>query len=129
VLSFGTNGVPWAWMGQGQHCEVYSLTGLPNTACFLVLGTPVDSDGDGLTDAYESLVSKTDPNNAYSNLDGILDGWEILLGLNPQISNFTSPNQRSNYGYTGADWLNSLSGVRSGTIITDNEGNVQTVSQ
>lgn len=129
VLSFGTNGLPWAWMGQGYQCNTYMLTNLPNTSCFLILGGPQDTDGDGLTDAYELLVSKTDPNNAYSNLDGISDGWEILLGLNPTVSNFISPSERSNYGYTPADWLNTVSGVKTGTISTDNEGNVQSVSQ
>ena len=129
VLSFGPTGVPWAWMGQGQTCQKYSLTILPNTDCFLILGTPQDSDSDGLTDAYELLVSKTDPNNKYSNLDGILDGWEILLGLNPTINNFTSSSQRLNYDYTPADWLNTVSGIRSGAVTTDNEGNVQSVSQ
>ena len=53
VLSFGSNGIPWAWMGQGYHGNTYTLTNLPNTACFLILGTPQDTDGDGLTDAYE----------------------------------------------------------------------------
>ena len=131
VFSFGTNGVPWAWMGQGYQCNTYMLTNMPTTACFLVLGTPQDTDGDGLTDAYELLVSKTDPHNANSNLDGILDGWEILLGLNPTISNLTSPSARANYGYTLADWLNSITGIqgKSGSIALDNEGNVQSVSQ
>lgn len=129
VLSFGTNGVPWAWMGQGYQCNTYMLTNLPSTTCFLILGTPQDWDGDGLTDAYESLVSKTDPHNARSNLDGVLDGWEILLGLNPTISNFTSPSQRSNYGYTPADWLSGVSGIRGGSITNDPEGNVMSVSQ
>jgi hypothetical protein len=129
VLSFGTNGVPWAWMGQGYQCNTYMLTNLPSTDCFLILGTPQDSSGSGLTDAYQLLVSKTNPYVTNSDLDGVPTGWEILLGLNPTISNFTSPSQRSNYGYTSADWLNGVSGIRSGTIITDNEGNVQSVSQ
>jgi hypothetical protein len=119
----------WSWQGQGQHCQMYMVTNLPQGTIFLMLGTPQDSDGDGLTDAYELLVSHTDPNNAYSNLDGILDGWEVLLGLNPQTANFNSASQRANYGYTTADWLNGVSGIRSGTISTDNEGNVQSVSQ
>ena len=48
VLSFGylLPQVPWAWMGQGQTCQKYSLTILPNTDCFLILGTPQDSDSD-----------------------------------------------------------------------------------
>lgn len=129
ALVFGTNSLPWAWMGQGYQCNTYMLTNLPNTTCFLILGTPQDSDGDGLTDAYELLVSHTDPHNAYSNLDGILDGWEILLGLNPLNSNVTQPGTRSNYSYTTADWLEGVSGIRTGTVSLDGEGNVLSASQ
>ena len=74
-------------------------------------------------------MSHTDPHNPNSNLDGILDGWDVLLGLNPQKANFTSPSERANYGYTTADWLNGISGIRSGSITNDPEGNVQSVSQ
>ncbi len=119
----------WAWMGQGYQCCRYTLTNMPSSEALLILGTPLDSDGDGLTDAYELLVSHTDPHNAYSNLDGIPDGWEILLGLNPQTSNLTQPGTRADYSYTLADWLNQVSGVKSGTISLDNEGNVLSVSQ
>jgi Concanavalin A-like lectin/glucanases superfamily/Bacterial TSP3 repeat len=129
VLSFGPTGVPWAWMGQGEHGTTYKLTGLPGTTCFLILGTPLDSDGDGLTDAYEQLVSKTDPNNPDTDGDGIPDSWEVLLGLNPLVNDNAQETTRSNYGYTSADWLDSLSGVRGGTVTMDNEGNVLTVSQ
>ena len=119
----------WTWQGQGQHCYVYSLSNLPQGTVFLILGTPLDTDGDGLTDAYENLVSKTDPNNPDTDGDGIPDGWSILLGLNPLTSVSSSPSARANYGYTPADWLNAISGVKTGTITTDNEGNVQSVSQ
>lgn len=130
ILDFSSDtNKAWAWMGQGFHGFSYVLTGLPTNACFLILGGTNDADGDGLTDAYEKLVSKTDPHNPNSNLDGITDGWEILLGLNPQMNNFTSPAQRSNYDYTFADWLKTISGVKSGTVELDNEGNVKTVSQ
>ena len=122
-----TNAV-WFWMGQGNSGNTYTLP-ITSGNAFLILGTPQNADGDGLTDAYELLVSHTDPNNPYSNLDGILDGWDVLLGLSPQTANFTTPSKRANYGYTPADWLNGISGVRTGTITTDNEGNVQTVSQ
>jgi len=90
VLSFGTNGIPWAWMGQGYHCNTYMLSNLPPTDCFLILGTPLDADGDGLTDAYELLVSKTDPHNYSTDGTGMSDGWEILYfghvgGINPSL--------------------------------------------
>jgi hypothetical protein len=48
-------------MGQGYQCCTYTIPGLTNGAVFLILGTPLDSDGDGLTDAYERLVSHTNP--------------------------------------------------------------------
>lgn len=42
-----------------------------------------DTDGDGLTDNYETTVSLTDPNVKDTDGDGIYDGNEIILGLNP----------------------------------------------
>jgi hypothetical protein len=122
-----TNAV-WFWMGQGNSGNTYTLP-ITSGNAFLILGTPQDTDGDGLTDAYELLVSHTATNNPYSNLDGILDGWDILLGLNPQTSNVTQPGTRANYTYYSSDWLNQVSGVKTGTIGLDNEGNVQSVSQ
>ncbi len=83
----------------------------------------------GLPMPMKNWSATPDPNNPYSNLDGILDGWEILLGLNPQTDNLTQPGERANYTYTLADWLNGVSGIKSGTISLDNEGNVLTVSQ
>ncbi len=118
----------WFWMGQGSSCNTYALP-ITSANAFLILGTPLDSDGDGLTDAYELLISHTDPHNADSNLDEIPDGWEILLGLNPQTSNLTQPGERANYGYTPADWLNGVSGIKSGSITNDADGNVLSVSQ
>ena len=122
-----TNAV-WFWMGQGNSGNTYTLP-ITSDNAFLILGTPQDTDGDGLTDAYELLVSHTNPNVADTDGDGIPDGWSVLLGVNPLTGLGTSPSARANYSYTSADWLNGVSGVRSGTITTDNEGNVQTVSQ
>lgn len=116
-------------MGQGYHGNTYMLTNLPNTACFLILGTPQDSDSDGLTDAYERLVSKTNPNVADTDGDGIPDAWEVLLGLNALVNDNAQPSSRSNYSYDFADWLEGISGIRSGSVSLDAEGNVLTVSQ
>jgi hypothetical protein len=118
----------WYWMGQGNSANTYTLPIVSQDA-FLMLGTPQDTDGDGLTDAYENLITHTRPDIADTDGDGIPDGWAVLLGLNPLSSLGTQPSSRSNYGYTTADWLNGVSGVRSGSITTDNEGNVQWVSQ
>jgi hypothetical protein len=119
----------WAWQGQGQHCLVYSLTNMPQGTIFLMLGTPYDPDNDGLTSAYENLVSHTDPNNPDTDGDGIPDGWEVLLGMNPLANDNAQSSSRANYDYTLADWLDALSGIKSGSVSLDNEGNVLSVSQ
>ncbi len=54
--------MPWAWLGHGPACDTIVLTNQPGSAAYYILGTPSDRDGDGLTDAYELLVSHTDPN-------------------------------------------------------------------
>ncbi len=43
----------------------------------------IDSDKDGLSDAYEINVSKTDPSKSDSDVDAIPDGLELMLGLDP----------------------------------------------
>jgi len=71
----------WSWMGQAYPCETNVIYGLTNRAVYLLLGTPQDSDGDGLTDAFEFLITHTDPDNPSSSGDGIADGFKILAGL------------------------------------------------
>ena len=118
---------PWSWMGQGYHCVTNNLTitNLPNVAAFLILGTPFDEDRDGLTTAYELLVSKTNPTNAYSHGDGIPDGWLVLhrlptlgSGIDGQDPDFDALTNLSEYLY-GTDpqvnqgfsiWLASSAG-------------------
>ncbi len=68
----------WYWLGQGYACSTYVITNLPGTTAMFVLGTPQDSDGDGLTDAYEVLVSKTDPHNLDTYGNGWPDWWQVV---------------------------------------------------
>jgi hypothetical protein len=42
-----------------------------------------DSDGDGLSDADETLVTGTDPNNPDTDGDGLGDGVEVVNRMNP----------------------------------------------
>lgn len=76
----------WVWQGEGLTCNRYALQ--PGSAnAFFILGTPLDSDGDGLTDAYERLVSHSDPYKVDTDLNGMPDGWQVLhfnqTGNNP----------------------------------------------
>lgn len=83
VLSSGTNGDSWAWMGQGNPCNIYRLN-MPSTTCFLILGTPQQTGRSGLTDAYELLVAKVDPNNStQTDAYGVPYAWYALNGLVP----------------------------------------------
>jgi hypothetical protein len=92
LLDFSTNtNRAWAWEGQGFRCHTYTLAAMPNTTVFIVLGTPLDHDGDGLTDAYELLVSKTNPYSPDTSGDGISDSDKVLLGLNPLAINPAIP--------------------------------------
>jgi hypothetical protein len=114
----------WAWMGQAYPCQRWLLTNLPASSALLILGTPQDSDQDGLTDAYELLVSHTNPHKADSSGDGMLDGWKVLWGLNPSINNAAQPGLRSNFTYDPVGRLDLLSGIRGETLTNDFEGNI-----
>jgi hypothetical protein len=95
----------------GYHYVAVNTNGVPFLNQF---GTP-----DYLGSEYTNITSS----------DGISDAWEEWLGLNPEISNFNTSSERANYTYTLADWLNLISGSKSGTVDMDNEGNVTQVSQ
>jgi len=53
---------------------------------FFRAGTRDDTDGDGLTDAFELLVSKSDPAITDTDFDGLSDGREIDIGTNPCLA-------------------------------------------
>jgi hypothetical protein len=92
VLDFSSNtNLAWAWLGQGYQCVTYSLTVQSSAAAFLILGTPQDSDHDGLTDAYERLVSKTNPYSPDTSGDGMADSDKVLAHLNPLAQNPAFP--------------------------------------
>ena len=81
ILSSGTNGIPWAWMGQGYHCNTYTLANLSSSICFLRLGTPQDTSGMGLTDAYEWLVLHISPYGSQTDAYGVPYAWYAMNGL------------------------------------------------
>ena len=71
--------------GSGFTAEIplWGLPGDPSRAAFSTVAACIDSDGDGLTDACERLVWKTDPENSDTDGDGLPDGWEARYGLRP----------------------------------------------
>ena len=94
-----TNG-NWTWLGQGGTCSSYSIPGLPTIGNVLfILGIGQDSDGDGLTDAYENLVSHSNPNLPDTDGNGMPDGWQVLhfggIGNNPN----SDPDQDGLYNF------------------------------
>ena len=88
---------PWGILGMlpvspgDTNCvfelQKYNLpTNGATDSCFLSVGTQDDSDGDGLSDVFERLVSLTDPLLADTDADGLDDLWEFTWGLDPLLS-------------------------------------------
>jgi hypothetical protein len=107
----------WRWLERGPACISYQYTGQPDPNACYILGTPQDSDGDGLPDAYELLVSKSLV-NAWSNLDtdgdGMPDAWEIANGSDPAVFNSNADPD--------LDGVDNLAEYRGGTRATESEG-------
>lgn len=80
-----TNVARVAASGSGFTAEIplWWLPGDPSRAAFFTVAECIDTDGDGLTDACERLVWKTDPENLDTDGDGLPDGWEVRYGLRP----------------------------------------------
>jgi len=77
----------WQWVTRCAPGQTnLTVTGLTDPMNFFLLATTNDADGDGWTDAYETLVSHTDPNvfNTWSG-DGMTPIlWYVAQGINPQ---------------------------------------------
>ena len=94
-----TNLAPSAWQWVLRCAPGQTNLTVPNLAIpdeFFILGLTNDADGDGLTDAYEKLVSHTDP-NIFTALSsdgmGTPDAWYLQNGLNPLASGVASQDQ------------------------------------
>ena len=102
ALQYPIGNAQWIWLGQGYHCKRY-MVNLPSANAFLILGTPIDSDGDGVTDAYENLISHTDPGHAQSDTNSVPYAWYIQNGLDPQ-SGMQDPDRDALLNYQEYFW-------------------------
>lgn len=64
---------------------VWSSSSTPWVQFFRAGNMDIDSDGDGLSDARELIVYKTDPTHEDTDRDGMRDDWEVACGLNPLV--------------------------------------------
>jgi hypothetical protein len=105
----------WQWLGRCSPGQTnLTVNGLADPQGFFILGLTNDTDGDGLTDAYERLVSHTNPNLYSTDGTGMSDGWEILYfghtGIDPNadpdgdgLSNYQEFQMYSG-GYNPTAW-------------------------
>jgi hypothetical protein len=86
---FGTTNVTgdphWTRLAAGRSGDTAVLGNQPAAGTFYVLGTPRDSDADGLTDAFEQLISRSHPSNPDTDGDGWTDYYEwFVSGTSPR---------------------------------------------
>ena len=91
-----------------------AVTNSPQEAAFFRLGSRVDTDGDGLADAYELYVTGTSTNAVDTDLDGLSDSAELGLG--------TDPNEADSDGDELLDGEEVDAGTNPLNPDTDNDG-------
>ena len=123
-LSGNITNTDWSWLGQVSAAGRFCIAGLPNAAVFIILGTPYDQDGDGLTDAFERLSSHSDPKNAQSLCPGIPDWWIWIYFGNASVSATNFDGHPLLYYYTNGINPNIVSFTFSATNNYVNQSSV-----
>lgn len=100
-----------------------------HTNPFTPNGGVLDSDGDGLLDAWEtywfgSLTAQSGDGDADN--DGILNKFELQSNTNPTGDESTTAGASFEYGYDPEGRLLSVGGKGASAYAYDNEGNLQT---
>ena len=136
-----TNVVTTNWVRETSVAGVSGTTyidPIPKTNRTIVFfeGKNGDLDGDGLLDWWEMQYFGHLTNSASADSgDGIPNSQKQWLGLDPTINQTATSGLRINYNYDGADWLkdvsgtSAVSGVKTGSVTLDAEGNVLSTSQ
>jgi hypothetical protein len=78
----------WAWAGQGTNNGSYLLPYVSSPHAFHILGSWEDTDFDGLSDAFERLISRTSTNSVDTDLDGIFDADELGANGLPHFASY-----------------------------------------
>jgi|GEM_PF-1697444 len=89
-------------------------TDASNVGFFLAGNMDVDSDSDGLPDAREKYVHKTDPQAFDSDTDGLPDGWEAHYNLDPR-------NKADAMNDPDDDGLNNLEAYQTRPILSESD--------
>ena len=123
-------GTPTAFGVFSVTLSATNATGTSSTTLTLNIVNYVDSNGNGVNDAWEmtyfgnlTTVTATSRNNP----DGLLDRDEYLLGLDPTKNNLTAPLNTTNYEYNLRNELTKCTAPITGATLTfspDAEGNL-----
>ncbi|HEY8207118.1 MAG TPA: calcium-binding protein [Myxococcaceae bacterium] len=96
-----------------QSMVLKHLIGFNRNALSLGGEVLVDSDGDGLSDDYETLIG-TEPITLDTDGDGIMDGIEVRMGMSPMV-----PNTITGCSYVLDDDLDRLNNCEERVLGTD----------
>jgi L,D-transpeptidase catalytic domain len=92
----------------------------PSEACALA-SADVDTDGDGLSDHYESCLSFTDPLNTDTDADGFSDKVELDTDYSPRFAGKRLIEVDSDDDYLNDDWELKLG---TGLMNPDSDGDL-----
>jgi Bacterial Ig-like domain/Bacterial TSP3 repeat len=83
TLTLGANAVgSFTLVATNSSGSSTSTPSVNNTLTIVSSDPNADSDGDGLTNLYESAIG-SNPTNPSTTNDGIPDGWAVFYGLSP----------------------------------------------
>jgi hypothetical protein len=108
----GLNLTNWVWLLRTEPGDTnLVVTNLWADEAYFRLGTMLDSDSDGLTDAYEPLVSHTGSSSPDSDSDGLADRLELEIGTDP----LNPYSQDSTHTFKDGPWYLTARTGQSGT--------------